>query len=105
MSSTESSIIPANEGEKLSWVREHLHVPAVCDILDDLGHRDRAMHHRIRPLDAEFSIIVGRARTFRWMETDYIVEDDPYGLEIDAMDSLRTGDVAIHSCDAGLTNA
>ena len=39
------------------------------------------------------------------METDYVVEDDPYGLEIEAMDSLGPGDVAVHSSDASWTNA
>jgi len=39
------------------------------------------------------------------METDYVVEEDPYGLEIDAMDSLGPGDVAVHSSDPGFTNA
>ncbi len=48
---------------------------------------------------------MGRARPVRWMETDYTVEGDPYGLEIDFMDSLRPGDVAIHSTDYGGTNA
>jgi len=28
------------------------------------------------------------------METDYINEEDPYGLEIEALDSLKPGDVA-----------
>ena len=39
------------------------------------------------------------------METDYIVEEDPYGLEIDAVDSLRPGDVVVHSTDFAGTNA
>jgi regulator of RNase E activity RraA len=39
------------------------------------------------------------------METDYIVEADPYGLEIDFMDSLRAGDVIVHSTDYSGTNA
>jgi regulator of RNase E activity RraA len=39
------------------------------------------------------------------METDYIVEVDPYGLEIDFMDSLGAGDVVIHSTDYSGTNA
>src|SRR5687767_39152 len=99
------SIVPADDAARFEWIREHLRVPAVCDILDDLGHRDRAMHHRLRPLDTSACTIVGRARTFRWMETDYVVEEDPYGLEIEAMDSLRSGDVAIHSSDPGYTNA
>ena len=32
-------------------------------------------------------------------------EDNPYGLEIEAMDSLSTGDVAVHSTDFSGTNA
>jgi 4-hydroxy-4-methyl-2-oxoglutarate aldolase len=91
--------------ERFAWIREHLYVPAVCDVLDSLGHRERAMHQRLRPLDPENFTIIGRARTFRWMETDYVVEDDPYGLEIEAMDSLKPGDVAVHSTDHGCTNA
>ena len=39
------------------------------------------------------------------METDYVVEADPYGLELDLMDSLKPGDVVIHSTDFGGTNA
>lgn len=100
-----NTAVPTDEQARLGWIREHLRVPAVCDILDDLGYRDRAMHHRLRPLDAGQSNFVGRARTFRWMETDYVVEADPYGLEIDAMDSLSPGDVAIHSSDPSHTNA
>lgn len=97
--------IPTDDAARFAWIRENLRVPAVCDILDDLGHRDRAMHHRLRPLDADNCIIVGRARTFRWMEVDYVIEEDPYGLEIDVMDDLRPGDVAVHSSDASWTNA
>jgi 4-hydroxy-4-methyl-2-oxoglutarate aldolase len=97
--------IPTNDRERFAWMRERLRVPAVCDILDDLGRRDRAMHHRLRPLDPKNCIIVGRARTFRWMEVDYVVAGDPYGIELDAMDSLGPGDVAVHSSDASWTNA
>lgn len=89
------------------FVRKNLYVAAVCDILDSLGYRNQAMHQRIRPLlpDMRRCGFVGRARTVRWMETDYVVKEDPYGLEIDFMDSLKTGDVPVHSTDAGGTNA
>ena len=97
--------IPSDDTSRFAWIRERLRVPLVSDVLDDLGHRDRAMHHRLRPLDAQNCVIVGRARTFRWMEVDYVVEEDPYGLEIDAIDSLKPGDVAVHSSDASWTNA
>jgi regulator of RNase E activity RraA len=95
----------ASDEERFAWIREKLYVPAVCDVLDSLGFRDQAMHQRLRPLDASNCIIVGRARTLRWMETDYVVEEDPYGLEIEAMDSLRPGDVVVHSTDHAGTNA
>lgn len=97
----------ADERTLLEFVGQKLHVAAVCDILDDLGYRNQAMHHRLRPLlpDIRKCGFAGRARTLRWMETDYIVEADPYGLEIDFMDSLGAGDVIIHSTDSSGTNA
>lgn len=95
----------ATDEERFVWIRDHLYVPAVCDVLDVLGSRDRAMHQRLRPLDPENCTIVGRARTFRWMDTDYVPEQDPYGLEIAAMDALGRGDVAVHSTDPAGTNA
>lgn len=94
-----------SDTELFAWMRDNLYVPVVCDILDEFGYRNQAMHHRLRPLDPENCIIIGRARTFRWMETDYAVEGDPYGVEIDAMDSLNEHDVAVHSTDHGCTNA
>jgi regulator of RNase E activity RraA len=39
------------------------------------------------------------------MDADYIVEDDPYGLEIDLMDSLKPHDVVVHSTDHAGGNA
>ncbi len=97
----------ASDAERFSFIRNNLYVAAVCDILDAMGRRQQAMHQRLRPLlpDRHNCGFVGRARTFRWMETDYVVKDDPYGLEIEAMDSLRVGDVAVHSTDYGGTNA
>jgi regulator of RNase E activity RraA len=96
-----------NDSELFDFITKNLYVAAVCDILDELGFRNQAMHHRLRPLlpDPENCGFIGRARTFRWMETDYIVEENPYGLEIEAMDSLKSGDVAVHSTDYSGTNA
>jgi 4-hydroxy-4-methyl-2-oxoglutarate aldolase len=94
-----------NDRALFAWIRKNLYVPVVCDVLDSLGTRDRAMHQRLRPLDADNAVIIGRARTLRWMDTDYVVGDDPYGMEITVMDSLKPGDVAIHSTDPAGTNA
>jgi regulator of RNase E activity RraA len=96
-----------NDNELFDFIKQNLYVAAVCDILDELGFRNQAMHQRLRPLlhDPENCGFIGRARTFRWMETDYIQEANPYGLEIEAMDSLKANDVAVHSTDYGGTNA
>jgi len=90
-----------------NFIKEHLYVAAVCDILDSLGYRSQTMHQRLRPLlpDIHNCGFVGRARTVRWMEVDYVLDDDPYGPEIEVVDSLRPGDVIVHSTDASGTNA
>ncbi len=95
------------DAEIFAFVKQNLYVPVVCDILDSLGFRNQAMHQRIRPLlpDMRNCGFIGRARTVRWMETDYIVKSDPYGLELDLMDSLKPGDAVIHSTDYAGTNA
>ena len=93
-----------SDRQLFSWIKDNLYVPVVCDILDELGYREQAMHQRLRPLDGDCCIIIGRARTFRWMETNYVA-DPPYGVEIEAMDSLNEGDVVVHSTDYGGTNA
>ena len=101
-------MINHNEDKSLfEYIKSNLYVAAVCDILDGLGYRNQAMHQRLRPLlpDPEKCGFIGRARTFRWMETDYIQDENPYGLEIEAMDSLNSGDVVVHSTDYGGTNA
>jgi 4-hydroxy-4-methyl-2-oxoglutarate aldolase len=94
-----------DDEKRFAWIRRDLYVAAVCDVLDALGYRDQAMHQRMRPLDPKNCTIVGRARTARWMEVDYVEEQDPYGAEIEFIDSLRPGDVAVHSTDHGGTNA
>ncbi len=96
-----------NDSDLFLFIKQHLYVAAVCDILDELGHRNQAMHQRLRPLlpDIKNCGFVGRARTFDWIETDIILEDNPYGLEIEAMDSLKAGDVVVHSTDYNGTNA
>lgn len=90
-----------------TMLRERSYVAAVCDILDGLGLRHQAMHQRLRPLlpDRDRCGLIGRARTIRWMEVDAPDATDPYGLEIAAIDSLRSGDVVVHSTDHAGTNA
>jgi regulator of RNase E activity RraA len=93
--------------EIFDFVRDHLYTAVVSDVLDSLGCRGQVMHHRLRPLlpDRARCGFVGRARTARWMETDYVYEADPYGMEIDLIDSLKPGEAVIHSTDYSGTNA
>ena len=104
MSNTTSKSPFAQDQERFDWIRQHLYVPAVCDILDGLDYRHQAMHQRLRPLDPNNCTIIGRARTIRWMEVDH-VDEHPYALEIEVIDSLKPGDVAIHSTDYAGSNA
>jgi len=99
----QSEATVAGDADIFQLIKDRLHVPVLCDILDALGYRRQALHPRLRPLlpDVRRCGFVGRARTLRWMETDYVVEDDPYGLEIEAMDSIKPGDVVVHSTDLG----
>jgi 4-hydroxy-4-methyl-2-oxoglutarate aldolase len=96
-----------NDAEIFAFMKQNLYVPVVCDVLDTLGYRHQAMHHRLRPLlpDIRACGLAGRARTVRWMETDYVVTDNPYGLEIEVIDSIKPGDVVVHSTDFAGTNA
>ena len=95
-----------NDAQIFEFIKKNLYVAAVCDLLDGLGFREQAMHQRLRPLlpDIRNCGFVGRARTIRWMETDHL-DDDPYSLEIAAVDSLQPGDVVVHSTDHSGTNA
>ena len=87
-------------------IKNRLHVAVVCDILDSLNYRNQGMHQRVRPLlpDPKNCGFWGRARTLLWEETDCIVDEDPYGLELEAMDSLQPGDVPVHSTSYSGTN-
>ena len=91
--------------ERFTWMKENLYTAVVCDILDTLGYRSQAMHHRLRPLDGDNCTFVGRARTVRWMEVDHVDSGNPYGREITFMDTLREDDVVIHSTDYAGSNA
>ncbi|MFK7847677.1 MAG: RraA family protein [Rhodothermales bacterium] len=95
------------DAEKYSFIKDQLYVAAVSDILDALDRPGQVMHHRLRPLlpDMRACGFVGRARTAQWIESPHIDEADPYGLEIDLMDSLQKDDVVVHSTDHGRSNA
>jgi regulator of RNase E activity RraA len=80
-----------------------LYTAVIADALDELGQRDQAMREYLRPLapDATFA---GWARTIQCQDMFY-VPDDPYGLEIEAMDSILPGEVVVVSTCESKRNA
>jgi regulator of RNase E activity RraA len=105
MSIVELNALSPDELRK--WIKTELYVAVVCDVLDELGYREQAMHQRLRPLlpDRRNCGFVGRASTVQWMPVEYVDTANPYGLEIEAIDALERGDVVVHSTDYAGTNA
>lgn len=81
---------------------ERLHPAVVSDCLDKVGIRDRVLAPRIRPLDPA-SKLAGRARTVQCVRVDAVPSDpdDWYRGELEAVDSLRPGDVMVVSTCEG----
>ena len=82
--------------------RSQLYTAVLADTLDAFGFHEQATQPSIRPLD-DGLILCGRARTGLYME---IHHDDPavnvYEKEIDLVDDLRPGDVAVFACSGNL---
>jgi regulator of RNase E activity RraA len=72
-----------------------LYTAVLSDVLDGLGYRDQAMRAEIRPVYPG-AVAVGRAHTL--LSTDvYRIPDDPYELEIQAIDSVSPNYVVVGS--------
>lgn len=73
-----------------------LYPAVVCDVLDTLGFRHQALPANIQPLGSTRRIC-GRIFTARAERID-AVPDEPYKLEIEAVERMRAGDVLVASC-------
>jgi len=83
----------APEDAYLDTLRDRLYSAVLSDVLDQLGFRNQAMAARLRPLWQE-AVLVGRAHTA--LTVDIVeVRPDPYRGEIEAVDSLKAGDVMV----------
>jgi len=89
----------------LNRVRQKLYTAAISDTLDGLGLLNQALPSALRPLD-ETLILCGRARTGLYMP---IYHDDEhtnvYELEIELVDDIKPGEVAVLSCGGNHTIA
>ncbi len=102
MSVNSSPVLPA-ELELFQHIENSLYTAVLSDALDELGMRDRAMRQHLRPLDPD-SVFAGRARTILCMDVHYIAKE-PYAKEIEALDSLLPGEVAVVATGNSTRNA
>lgn len=80
-------------------LRARLYTPVVSDVLDGFGLMRQALKPFVRPLD-DTLVLFGRARTGRYVVLDNpSTAENPYELEMDLIDSLRPGEVAVLACD------
>ena len=86
--------------QPLTLLRERLFSAVLSDCLDAAGHRNQAMHARIRPLD-ETLVLCGRARTALYVDVYNAPEgENPYELEIRLVDDLKADEVPVFACGA-----
>jgi len=93
----------ADELELYHYMETRLYTAVVSDSLDELGFTEQAMREYLRPLDASFRC-AGRARTIVCADV-YSISDDPFGMEIESVDSIQPGEVVVVSTQRSLRNA
>lgn len=85
------------------FAEKNLYTAVVSDSLDQLGVRNQAMREYLRPLYASCKV-AGWARTISCSDL-YHIPDDPYSIEIEAVDSLLPGEVAVVGTQKSIRNA
>ncbi len=83
----------ASETEMFDTMQDKLYTSVISDTIDHLGARNQGMRPDIRPM-WEGAVVVGRAYPVLTADV-YKLVDDPYGGEIDAVDSLKPNDVMV----------
>jgi regulator of RNase E activity RraA len=89
--------------ELFDHIERNLYTAVLSDALDELGYRQQAMRETIRPLSPDL-VFAGWARTIVCMDV-YHVSDNPYVMEIEAVDSLMPGEVAVVATGDSKRNA
>ena len=74
-------------------IRQYLFSGVIADALDTFGFRDQILRHDIRPLYPE-AVVIGRALTVLSVDV-YETPNEPYKLELEAVDALKPGDVLV----------
>jgi 4-hydroxy-4-methyl-2-oxoglutarate aldolase len=85
------------------FVEKNLYTAVVSDALDQTGARNQAMREYLRPVYPSCKV-AGWARTISCSDLYHIAED-PYRVEIEAVDSLLPGEVAVVGTQKSIRNA
>jgi 4-hydroxy-4-methyl-2-oxoglutarate aldolase len=89
--------------ELFAHIENHLYTAVISDTLDEIGHRDQAMRKEFRPLSPGFRL-TGWARTIQCVDV-FEIPEDAYSMEIEAVDSLLHGEIAVVSTGDSERNA
>lgn len=92
----------SRQGEIYRVLEDKLYTAVVSDVLDSMGYRDQVMRADLNPV-LPGSVIAGRARTI--LAVDYYEPlAEPYGKEIELVDSLLPGDVVVGGTNESIRN-
>ncbi|MBD2843691.1 RraA family protein [Paenibacillus sp. IB182496] len=79
-----------------------LYTAVISDTLDQLGYRDQVMRENINPINVDW-VVAGRAKTVLSVDVHHLA-DEPYGKEIEAVDSVKPGEVVIGCTNESIRN-
>ena len=96
-------VLETADVELFEHIEKNLYTSVLADSLDELGLREQAVRETIRPLSPDL-VFAGWARTIACMDV-YHVDEDPYGVEIEAVDSLMPGEIAVVATGDSKRNA
>ena len=89
--------------ELCRFAEQQLYTAVVSDAMDQIGVRNQAMREYLRPVHGR-QAFAGWARTIECSDVHYIPEE-PYKVEIEAVDSLLPGEIAVVGTHKSLRNA
>jgi 4-hydroxy-4-methyl-2-oxoglutarate aldolase len=93
----------AQSADLFAHFESTLYTAVVSDALDELGFRDQAMAEHLRPVGS-VGKFAGWARTIACIDI-YHLDEDPYGMEIEAIDSILPGEAVVVSTGGSRRNA
>jgi regulator of RNase E activity RraA len=102
-SRTAADGLPLDDIGLSQFAEEKLYTAVVSDALDQVGIRNQAMREYLRPV-YRCRRFAGRARTIACSDV-YHIPENPYSLEIEAVDSILPGEVVVVSTQRSVRNA